>query len=140
MNTGHQREMMTINLYTWDLKDHGKNYLKKTNGYLHKAKLNCRTPLHVDVFSSYSWSTNVCGKKNWILYPPGSEEKLKTVKGDLPYQKQLDLEQTSYGFFVEQNAGETIFVPTGWHHQVWNMVNHIFCFHLLPPGHVIFSF
>ena len=26
---------------------------------------------------------------------------------------------------VFQNPGETIFVPSGWHHQVWNLVSNI---------------
>ncbi|CAH0404945.1 unnamed protein product [Chilo suppressalis] len=38
---------------------------------------NSWTPLHADVYSSYSWSVNVVGRKQWILFPPGEEEKLK---------------------------------------------------------------
>ena len=28
------------------------------------------TPLHRDVYCSYSWSTNICGRKRWWLFPP----------------------------------------------------------------------
>jgi hypothetical protein len=35
------------------------------------------TPLHADVFRSYSWSINICGRKLWILYPPHQESFLK---------------------------------------------------------------
>lgn len=28
------------------------------------------TPLHADVFRSYSWSANVCGKKKWLFLSP----------------------------------------------------------------------
>ncbi|KAK8569388.1 hypothetical protein V6N13_046447 [Hibiscus sabdariffa] len=28
------------------------------------------TPLHADVFRSYSWSANVCGRKKWLFLPP----------------------------------------------------------------------
>lgn len=28
------------------------------------------TPLHADVFRSYSWSANVCGKKKWHFLSP----------------------------------------------------------------------
>lgn len=28
------------------------------------------TPLHADVLRSYSWSTNVVGRKRWLLLPP----------------------------------------------------------------------
>ncbi|KAJ8953862.1 hypothetical protein NQ314_007202, partial [Rhamnusium bicolor] len=38
------------------------------------------------------WSANVCGRKKWLFFPP-----------------------------VVQNPGEVIFVPSGWHHQVWNL-------------------
>ena len=28
------------------------------------------TPLHADVLRSYSWSTNITGRKHWKLLPP----------------------------------------------------------------------
>lgn len=31
------------------------------------------TPLHADVYNSYSWSTNLCGRKKWWLFPPGTQ-------------------------------------------------------------------
>ncbi|XP_028128145.1 2-oxoglutarate and iron-dependent oxygenase JMJD4 [Diabrotica virgifera virgifera] len=43
------------------------------------------TPFHADVFSSYSWSANVFGKKRWLIFPPGNEEILRNSLGDLPY-------------------------------------------------------
>ena len=33
------------------------------------------TPFHADVFRSYSWSANICGRKHWTLFPPGEEKK-----------------------------------------------------------------
>lgn len=30
------------------------------------------TPFHADVLHSYSWSANICGRKKWIFFPPGS--------------------------------------------------------------------
>lgn len=81
-----------------------------------------RTPYHVDVFTSYSWSTNICGKKKWILFPPDEELKLKDNLGNLPYDvtKCKNLGNTTH-FEVTQNSGDAIFVPSGWHHQVWNL-------------------
>ena len=34
------------------------------------------TPFHTDVFGSYSWSSNIVGRKRWIFLPPGEERKL----------------------------------------------------------------
>ncbi|KAI0780906.1 Clavaminate synthase-like protein [Trametes elegans] len=100
------------------------------------------TPLHRDVYTSYSWSTNVCGRKRWWLFPPeqtpfllrkGGEEHMETV-----YDVR-DVDRTLYPHFnrthpvvVEQAAGETIFVPSGWYHQVENLtacisINHNWC-------------
>lgn len=80
-----------------------------------------RTPLHSDVFSSFSWSTNIFGRKKWIFFPPGEEEKLFDKLGNLPFSiSNNELKNTKH-FEVIQNPGEAIFVPSNWHHQVWNL-------------------
>lgn len=75
------------------------------------------TPLHRDVYTSYSWSTNVCGRKRWWLFPPEQTPFLlrKGRKG-VPYDVRdvsadafPDLHKTS-PIVVDQNEGETIFV------------------------------
>ncbi|EZA49639.1 hypothetical protein DMN91_006417 [Ooceraea biroi] len=98
------------------------------------------TPLHADVFTSYSWSANIVGKKRWLLFPPHEEDHLRDLYGQLVYDavsEELN-DHTKYrtynskelrSFDVIQEAGEIIFVPSGWHHQVWNLedtisVNH----------------
>jgi hypothetical protein len=84
---------------------------------------NCRTPFHFDVFGSYSWSANICGRKQWFLLPPGEEVLLKDELGKLPFQITRDLLETKKAKFFEifQETGETIFVPSRWHHQVMNV-------------------
>lgn len=87
------------------------------------------TPLHADVFTSFSWSINICGKKRWILFPPGQEEYLKDYRGNLIYDVESSILYSEIyphhsklsSLEVLQEAGEAIFVPTGWHHQVWNV-------------------
>ncbi|GFV76078.1 2-oxoglutarate and iron-dependent oxygenase JMJD4 [Trichonephila clavipes] len=81
------------------------------------------TPLHADVYGSYSWSANICGKKRWLLFPPGQEELLKDERNQLLYSlEEADLLKYNVSYFdIIQEAGEIIFVPSGWYHQVWNM-------------------
>ncbi|XP_055951203.1 2-oxoglutarate and iron-dependent oxygenase JMJD4-like isoform X2 [Argiope bruennichi] len=82
-----------------------------------------RTPLHADVYGSYSWSANICGRKRWLLFPPGQEECLKDDKKQLPYfLTDSDLLKLSVVYLdVIQEPEEIIFVPSGWYHQVINM-------------------
>lgn len=89
------------------------------------------TPFHADVFRSYSWSANICGRKKWLLYPPGQEEFLRDTHGNLAYDVTSS-ELQDKGLYphtgeacqpleIIQEAGEIIFVPSGWHHQVYNL-------------------
>lgn len=89
------------------------------------------TPFHSDVFSSFSWSTNIIGVKRWLFFAPGEELKLCDSLGNLPFKLDEATIERSQAVCIEviQNAGETIFVPSGWYHQVYNLddtisVNH----------------
>ncbi|XP_067685892.1 2-oxoglutarate and iron-dependent oxygenase JMJD4-like [Haliotis asinina] len=89
------------------------------------------TPFHADVFRSYSWSANICGRKKWIFFPPGEEKCLTDVFGQLVYDVTSNelADQSRYPNYkhlehrleVYQEEGEIIFVPSGWHHQVYNV-------------------
>ncbi|XP_027904472.1 2-oxoglutarate and iron-dependent oxygenase JMJD4 isoform X2 [Vigna unguiculata] len=87
------------------------------------------TPLHADVFRSYSWSSNVCGKKRWLFLDPSQchlifDRNMKNCVYNIfdevsnskfpGFSKAIWLECT-------QDAGEIIFVPSGWYHQVHNL-------------------
>lgn len=95
-----------------------------------------RTPLHTDVFHSYSWSGNVCGVKKWILFPPEEEENLKDRTGQLAYDVSAPImedrdifphyHKVLHRYEVEQKPGQIIFVPSRWLHQVLNLVNKLF--------------
>ena len=84
--------------------------------------------MHADVFTSYSWSVNVVGRKRWVLLPPGQEASLKDQYGNLPYDVNyfdcdLSNKKISKYYDIIQEPGEALFVPSGWHHQVWNVVS-----------------
>ena len=90
------------------------------------------TPLHADVFSSYSWSANIVGKKRWLLFPPHQEDFLRDIHGQLiydatseelnDYKKYKAYDKRSLKYIdIIQKQGEIIFIPSGWHHQVWNV-------------------
>ncbi|XP_014442741.1 2-oxoglutarate and iron-dependent oxygenase JMJD4 isoform X3 [Tupaia chinensis] len=89
------------------------------------------SPFHADIFRSFSWSVNICGRKKWLFFPPGQEEALRDCHGGLPYDVTsptlLDSrlhpmrQHGSLPLEVMQEAGEMVFVPSGWHHQVHNL-------------------
>lgn len=85
------------------------------------------------MFSSFSWSTNIFGTKKWILIYPGEEKKLLDNFNNLPFNitEEILMEKDCTYVCLIQNAGDTIFVPTGWYHQVQNIdhtisINHNF--------------
>uniref|UniRef100_UPI00358F641A 2-oxoglutarate and iron-dependent oxygenase JMJD4-like isoform X1 n=1 Tax=Myxine glutinosa TaxID=7769 RepID=UPI00358F641A len=81
------------------------------------------TPFHADVFRSHSWSANMCGRKRWLFYSPGQEDLLRDPFGNLPYDVMNDPlpDAAPAPLEVIQEAGEVIFVPSGWYHQVLNL-------------------
>lgn len=83
------------------------------------------TPLHEDVYSSYSWSVNIVGRKKWILFPPGEENKLKDIFGNVPLTFNAENYNHIKYFEVIQDRGDAIFVPSGWYHEVVNELNTI---------------
>ncbi|KAM0792057.1 hypothetical protein ACM66B_004763 [Microbotryomycetes sp. NB124-2] len=103
------------------------------------------TLLHRDVYCSYSISTNIFGKKRWYMFPPNCTTHLEPYLTRARYKDQggVDVETLSLNEFekflqlgmlvTEQEQGETIFVPSGWYHQVVNLthptisINHNWC-------------
>ncbi|XVF09343.1 hypothetical protein REPUB_Repub07fG0084200 [Reevesia pubescens] len=86
------------------------------------------TPLHADVFRSYSWSANVCGKKKWLFLPPLQCNLLfdRNMKSSV-YNIFDNINETKFPGFKKaiwlecvQEPNEIIFVPSGWYHQVHN--------------------
>ncbi|KAL9940190.1 hypothetical protein V8E36_000895 [Tilletia maclaganii] len=116
------------------------------------------TGIHRDVYTSYSWSTNIVGRKRWRLFPPCSVAGLRRFpeirtselapnsdaadelmrQGELgpvsERKKGWQLWPSTRAQMCEifQDPGETIFVPSDWHHEVLNVtdcisINHNWC-------------
>ncbi|KAJ1653680.1 hypothetical protein IWQ61_006242 [Dispira simplex] len=85
------------------------------------------TPFHTDVFRSYSWSSNVCGIKHWVLYPPTQEDfytdSLNNTVFDIYHYPTARFPKFSRAkaYHVYQMPGQTLYVPSGWAHQVENI-------------------
>lgn len=82
-----------------------------------------RTSFHSDVYGSYSWSSNIYGLKRWLLLEPNEEQKLKDSFGHLPFSispEELTAKNVKHFDFI-QGCNETLFVPSGWFHQVTNL-------------------
>ena len=76
------------------------------------------SPLHRDVYTSYSWSTNICGRKRWWLFPP---EQTPFLMNTTRHRENLfdvrSVDEAEFPNFtkakpiiIEQKSGETIFV------------------------------
>jgi hypothetical protein len=118
-----------------------------TNGsykFIYLGPKGSCTRFHVDVLCSFSWSTNICGRKHWYMIPPQYTYLLFDCFGNLAAHLHQDTEEGEggnntfypglklarlYAIEVVQESTETIFVPSGWYHTVENMqptlsVNH----------------
>ncbi|ORY75319.1 hypothetical protein BCR35DRAFT_325824 [Leucosporidium creatinivorum] len=102
------------------------------------------TPLHRDVYCSYSISTNLFGAKLWHLFPPNctphllpliaqAEREGRSVDvRDWDESRRLKMEKMGMRV-VRQEQGESIFIPSGYYHQVTNLsqptlsLNHNWC-------------
>lgn len=68
----------------------------------------------------------MAGKKRWLLIQPGCETRFRDQLGNLPFNENLkvppDMLENQSTVVIEQEAGDALFVPSGWYHQVWNLV------------------
>ncbi|KAI8870836.1 Clavaminate synthase-like protein [Ramicandelaber brevisporus] len=94
------------------------------------------TPFHADVYRSFSWSSNICGIKVWVMFPPGQEqlyasssspsdgilsEMVYDARSSVQTNAEFPLLGAAKRFVVVQRPGQTLFVPSSWHHQVINV-------------------
>ena len=117
--------------------------------FLYAGWEGTRTPLHHDVLCSHSWSVNICGKKLWLLSEPGAGEDILYPRGRYNELSENSLLPSGFGCHYHavsvstplspsalqaflsrprgslrvllQGEGDAIFVPSGWHHEVFNV-------------------
>jgi hypothetical protein len=79
---------------------------------------------HIDPAGTCAWNTLIHGRKRWALYPPA-----KVPPGLRKAMSSLNWFHSVYPLLSEierpieiiQNPGDTIIVPSGWWHCVWNL-------------------
>ncbi|KAH9255386.1 hypothetical protein BASA81_006505 [Batrachochytrium salamandrivorans] len=84
--------------------------------------------LHVDPLFTSAWNTLLLGRKLWVLLSPNTQ-----VDGFGPEVRAIDffehhltktitkLRPENRLYYFVQEPGETVFVPSGWHHAVLNL-------------------
>lgn len=92
------------------------------------------TVLHIDPLHTAAWNTLLKGRKRWVLFPPSfkksqllpssshdihEQEAIHYFLDQLPVIKQAHPDYPVYE--VMQEAGDTLFVPSGWWHAVINV-------------------
>ncbi|ORC91705.1 uncharacterized protein TM35_000053010 [Trypanosoma theileri] len=83
---------------------------------------NTWTPLHFDVFGTYSWSLNVSGEKLWFFpSPEGNEHLLESGLYGLALAPDIRITTGAEIWTVHQYPGDLVFVPSGYLHQVHNI-------------------
>ena len=135
----HAFEPDWLNAFYDSLADVDKTDGKGGSGYLvtsdyrfvYVGPAGSWTAFHSDVLRSASWSTNVCGRKRWTLLPPDATPALMSASGtelastlwDEHMRFPLLKDARRLALTFEQEAGETVFVPPGWHHMVENVTD-----------------
>jgi hypothetical protein len=78
------------------------------------------TPLHLDIWSTHAWLTQLAGRKRWILFSPEQRSLLHNLQVDpnRPDHQRFPLFRHAQGFECTIGPGDTVFVPGGWAHWV----------------------
>ncbi|XP_075736888.1 2-oxoglutarate and iron-dependent oxygenase JMJD4 isoform X2 [Rhipicephalus microplus] len=91
----------------WDLRTDVKDDFR----FVYMGPKGSWTPLHTDVFKSFSWSANICGRKLWYLFPPregqvnnGKRNKLPCEVDTLLKESVKDAEEAQSLLKQERNA------------------------------------
>ena len=84
---------------------------------------NTSSPMHRDVMGTSAWNAVLSGKKEWLFYPANETDNLNGGSID---GFNVDLEvcpqyRNVEGYTCIQEAGDLMFTPSQWWHQVRNL-------------------
>lgn len=89
--------------------------------------------LHVDPLQTSAWNALFVGKKLWVLFSPNptllnedEEQEIAMMRAIDFFEHRLSaiirkLRPCEQFYYFIQHAGETVYVPNGWHHAVLNL-------------------
>ncbi|MFF2908939.1 cupin-like domain-containing protein [Paenibacillus sp. NPDC057934] len=83
---------------------------------------NTGTPLHQDFNHTHAWNGVIFGEKKWVFFSEDDTKHLNNGNMDC-FSNEIPTSATPY--FISQYAGEIIYAPRNWWHQVVN-VKHTF--------------
>ena len=78
------------------------------------------TPLHMDLWRTHAWLSQLSGRKRWLLYPPEHLPYLYEFRVDpeRPDLTRFPLYRHAKPMECIIGPGDTVFVPSGWAHWV----------------------
>jgi hypothetical protein len=78
------------------------------------------TPLHLDIWGTHAWLSQLVGRKRWLLFSPDQRPLLYdcSVQPQNPDLKRFPLFRKSKPVECTIGPGDLIFVPGGWAHEV----------------------
>lgn len=81
------------------------------------------TPLHWDVMGAHAWSAVISGGKEWVFYPPETDFGPDAVNRNVFAPEEVDADQQlgRKRTTIVVSAGDVLFVPSKWWHQVRNL-------------------
>ncbi|CAI2348252.1 unnamed protein product [Caenorhabditis sp. 36 PRJEB53466] len=117
-----------VNCETWTT-DKSRNPFGDDYRFVYFGAAGSWTKFHSDVVSSHSWSANICGRKKWLMMPPGSENLFRSASSESGFVDDIRVspelfEESGVLSFI-QEPGEIVFVPSNWYHQVHNLTDTI---------------
>jgi hypothetical protein len=79
-----------------------------------------RTPVHVDVWRTHAWLSQLVGRKRWVFFQPDQEKLLYgcKVRIDRPQLDLYPIYRHARPIEATIGPGDTIFAPSGWAHWV----------------------